>query len=106
MTTKTPAGSISIWNRVPARIEERPMTICFELPPNIEQQAHSNGADLNCEAKVAYLVNLYRRERITRDDLSEALGLGFHQTEQLLKEHGVGDDFALRGVPGGASLPA
>ena len=71
------------------------MTIIFELPPNIEQRALTNGADLNREAKVAYLVNLYRRERITRDDLSEALGLGFHQTEQLLKEHGVGDDFTL-----------
>ena len=44
---------------------------------------------------MAYLVELYRRERITRDDLSEALSLGFHQTEQLLKEHGVGDDFTL-----------
>ena len=71
------------------------MTIIFELPSNIEQQVLTNGADLNREAKVAYLVDLYRRERITRDDLSEALGLGFHQTEQLLKEHGVGDDFTL-----------
>ena len=44
---------------------------------------------------MAYLVDLYRRERITRDDLGEALGLGFHQTEQLLKEHGIGDDFTL-----------
>jgi predicted HTH domain antitoxin len=71
------------------------MTISFELPQNIEQQALTNGADLNREAKVAYLVDLYRRERITRDDLSEALGLGFHQTEQLFKEHGIGNDFTL-----------
>jgi hypothetical protein len=71
------------------------MTISFELPPTIEQQVRTNGADLNREAKVAYLLDLYRQERITRDDLSEALDLGFHQTEQLLKEHGVGDDFTL-----------
>ena len=71
------------------------MTISFELPPNLEQQARTDGADPNREAKVAYLVDLYRQERITHDDLSEALGLGFHQTEQLLKEHGVGDDFTL-----------
>jgi predicted HTH domain antitoxin len=73
----------------------RLMTISFELPQNIEQQVRTNGADLNREAKVAYLIDLYRQERITRDDLSEALDLGFHQTEQLLKEHGVGDDFTL-----------
>ncbi len=71
------------------------MTISFELPQGIEKQIQNNGADINREAKAAYLVNLYRQERITRDDLSEALGLGFHQTEQLLKEHGVGDDFTL-----------
>jgi predicted HTH domain antitoxin len=69
------------------------MTITFEIPQGIEQQVRSNGADINREAKAAYLVNLYRQERITRDDLSESLGLGFHQTEQLLKDHGVGDDF-------------
>ena len=72
------------------------MTISFELPQNIEQQVRTNGADLNREAKVAYLIDLYRRERITRDDLSEALDLGFHETERLLKEHGVGDDFTSR----------
>jgi hypothetical protein len=32
---------------------------------------------------------------ITHDDLSEALGLGFHQIQQLIKEHGAGDDFTL-----------
>jgi predicted HTH domain antitoxin len=61
----------------------------------MQEQIPINGVDLNREAKAAYLVDLYRHERITRDDLSEALGLGFHQTEQLLKEHGVGDDFNL-----------
>ena len=71
------------------------MTISFDLPQEIEQQIRTNGADLNREAKVAYLVELYRQERITRDDLSESLSLGFHQTEQLLKDHGVGDDFTL-----------
>ena len=71
------------------------MTISFELPQNIQQRARTNGADLNREAKEAYLVELYRQERITRDDLSEALGLSFHQTEELLKERGVGDDFTF-----------
>ena len=71
------------------------MGISFELPQEIERRVHAGAADANQEAKEAYLVDLYRRERITRDDLGEALGLGFHQTEQLLKEHRSGDDFTL-----------
>jgi predicted HTH domain antitoxin len=71
------------------------MTISFEIPPNIEQRIHTEGIDLNREAKEAYLIDLYRQERITHDDLSEALGLGFHQTQQLIKEYGAGDDFTL-----------
>jgi predicted HTH domain antitoxin len=71
------------------------MTISFEIPPNIEQRVRTAGADPNREAKEIYLIDLYRQERITHDDLSEALGLGFHQTQQLIKEHGAGDDFTL-----------
>jgi hypothetical protein len=69
------------------------MTISFEIPSNIEQRVRTEGADPNREAKEVYLIDLYRQDRITHDDLSEALGLGFHQTEQLIKKHGAGDDF-------------
>ena len=71
------------------------MSISFDLPPNIEQRVRIGGADPSREAKEAYLIDLYRQERITHDDLGDALGLGFHQTEQLLKDHGVGLDFTL-----------
>jgi hypothetical protein len=74
------------------------MTISFEIPQTIEQRVRTGGADPNREAKEVYLIDLYRQERITHDDLSEALGLGFHQTEQLIKEHGAGDDFTLAQV--------
>ena len=74
---------------------ENVMTVTFEIPQAIEQQLRINGVDVNREARLAYLVELYRQERISRDVLSEALGLGFHQTEQVLKEHGIGDDFTL-----------
>lgn len=71
------------------------MTIRFELPQNIEQRVRIEGTDPSREAKEAYLIDLYRQERISHDDLSEALDLGFHQTQQLIKKHGVGDDFTL-----------
>jgi predicted HTH domain antitoxin len=71
------------------------MTISFEIPRNIEQRLPTESADPNREAKEVYLIDLYRQERITHDDLSEALGLGFYQTQHLIKEHGAGDDFTL-----------
>ena len=74
------------------------MTISFDIPQNIEQRVRTEGADPNREAKEVYLIDLYRQERITHDDLSEALGLGFHQTQQFIEEHGAGDDFTLAEV--------
>jgi Uncharacterised protein family (UPF0175) len=71
------------------------MTITFEIPPSIHQRVQSEGADLNRAAKEAYLIDLYRQGVITHDDLGETLGLGFHQTQQIIKEHGAGDDFSL-----------
>jgi predicted HTH domain antitoxin len=71
------------------------MNISFDLPRNIERLVCLKGADPSREAKEAYLFELYRQERISHDELSEALGLGFHQTQQLIKEHGAGDDFTL-----------
>jgi predicted HTH domain antitoxin len=71
------------------------MTISFEIPPSIQQRVQSEGADLNRAAKEAYLIDLYRQGVITHDELSETLGLGFHQTQQLIKEHGAGDDFSF-----------
>jgi hypothetical protein len=71
------------------------MTISFELPDNIEQQVRTNGADLNREAKVAYLLGLYRQDRISHAQLCEALDVSFHEAETLIKEHGAGHDFTL-----------
>jgi hypothetical protein len=71
------------------------MTIRFELPQDIEQQVRANGADLNREANVAYLLDLYRQERISHAQLREALDVSFHEAEMLIKEHGAGHDIAV-----------
>ena len=65
------------------------MTISFELPRDIEQAVRSNGPDLNREAKEAYLIDLYRQDRITHHQLGKALGLGRYETDGLLKRHRV-----------------
>ncbi len=68
---------------------EPSMTISFELPQSIQQELGSNGADLNNEAKEAYLVELYRQDRITHHQLTEALGLSRFETDGVLKRHKV-----------------
>jgi len=65
------------------------MTISFELPQDIEQQIRMNGADLDREARELYLVELYRQDRITHHQLTEALGLSRLETDGVLKRHKV-----------------
>jgi predicted HTH domain antitoxin len=65
------------------------MTISFEIPHDIEQDLSTDGADLNGEAREAFLVELYRQERITHHQLAEALGLSRLETEGVLKRHTV-----------------
>jgi hypothetical protein len=65
------------------------MTISFELPPEIEQEICTNGADLSGEAREAYLVELYRQDRITHHQLAQALGLTRIETDGVLKRYKV-----------------
>jgi predicted HTH domain antitoxin len=65
------------------------MTISFEIPSEIEQELGGNGADLNGEAREAFLVELYRQGRITHYQLAEALGLNRYETDGVLKRHKV-----------------
>ena len=65
------------------------MPITFEIPREIEQELSRSGADLNGEAREAFLVELYRQERITHHQLAEALGLSRYETDGVLKRHKV-----------------
>lgn len=65
------------------------MAISFDLPPDIEKQLRTDGVDLALVAKEAFLVDQYRRDRITHHQLAEALGLSRLEAEALLKRHRV-----------------
>jgi hypothetical protein len=65
------------------------MTISFELPQSIEQHVGANTADVNREAKEAYLVELYRRRKISQHQFAEALGLTRVEADGVLKRHEV-----------------
>ena len=66
------------------------MHITFELPPDLGRELHAaDDVDLGQEAKEAYLVDLYRRDRIGLHQLAEALGLGRLEADAVLKRHRV-----------------
>jgi hypothetical protein len=65
------------------------MTISFELPRDIEEQVRMNGADLNREAFELFVVELFRQDRITHHQLTEALGLSRLETDGVLKRHKI-----------------
>ena len=71
------------------------MTIRFEIPQEIEQQVRANGMDVDQEARESYLLELYRQDRISHAQLRDALGLSFHETEALIKEHSAGHDIPV-----------
>jgi hypothetical protein len=71
------------------------MTISFEIPQEIEQQIRMTGVDLGRDAKEVYLMEQYRRAKITHRQLEEALDLSFHAAEQLLKQRGMGQDLDI-----------
>lgn len=68
------------------------MAVIVDLPPDIEQRLRAETCDLDREATVATLVQLYREERLARHELSQVLGLNRFETDALLKQHLVTED--------------
>lgn len=71
------------------------MTICFEVPKEIEEQVRSTGTDPARAAKELFLVELYRQRQVTHHQLSEALGLNRIEVDGVLKRHDVPLDITL-----------
>jgi hypothetical protein len=80
------------------------MTISVDIPLDIEQQIRTDGVDLARDAKEVYLMEQYRQARITHRQLEEALGLSFHEAEQLLKRRDLGQDLDIEEFGPGREL--
>jgi len=65
------------------------VTITFEIPHDIERDLSADGTDLNDEAREAFLVELYRRHKISQHQLGMALGVDDFEADEILKRHGV-----------------
>jgi hypothetical protein len=68
------------------------MSVRFELPESIEQTLRRELGNLDQAAKEAALVELYRQDKLTQYELSQALGLDRLETEAVLKKHNVTED--------------
>lgn len=70
------------------------MVVTVQLPPATEQRLRAETPDLESAAKEALVVEMYRQGRLTRYELSEALGLDRFETDAVLKRHRVPVDLA------------
>lgn len=68
------------------------MSVTIHLPVDVERRLRAESADLDLEAKEAMLVELYRQAKLTRYELSQALGLNRFETDGILKKHAVTED--------------
>jgi len=68
------------------------MAVTIQLPAEVEQRLRAECADLDSEGKEAMLIELYRQERLTHFELSQALGLDRFETDAVLKKHNVTED--------------
>lgn len=68
------------------------MALTIELPAEVEQRLRTENSDLDAEVKEAMLVELYRQDKLSRYELSVALGLNRFETDAVLKKHRVTED--------------
>jgi hypothetical protein len=68
------------------------MAVTIELPAEVELRLRQQSLNLDLEAKQAMLVELYRQDKVTRFELSQALGLSRFEIDALLKKHKVTED--------------
>jgi hypothetical protein len=65
------------------------MIVTVELPADVEQRLRAETSDLESDAKKAMLVELFRQERLSHYELSQALSSDRFETDAVLKRHNV-----------------
>lgn len=69
------------------------MHISFNVPDDArETLSRALGNDIDCAAREAMAVELYRQDKLTHFELSQVLGLTRFETEEILKKHNVIED--------------
>ncbi len=68
------------------------MALTIQLPAEIEQSLRRKLENLDQAVKEAMLIELYRQDKLTHYELSQALGLDRFEADALLKRHNVTED--------------
>jgi energy-converting hydrogenase A subunit M len=68
------------------------MAVTIQLSAEIEQALRRQFSDIDQAAKEALLVELYRQDKLTHNELALALGLDRFEADALLRKHGVTED--------------
>jgi predicted HTH domain antitoxin len=70
-------------------------TITIELPDTVIQELAPSSGQISRRVLEAVVLEGYRCKRYSRGEVAQLLGLGWHETEQLLAEHGVPYNYTL-----------
>lgn len=65
------------------------LTIRLDLPPDVERKLREETANLAEEVKEAYVLDLFRKGRLSHYELSTVIGLDRFETDAYLKRHNV-----------------
>jgi predicted HTH domain antitoxin len=68
------------------------MSVTIHIPAEVELRLRAEEPDLEATAREAMLVELYRQDKVSHHELSQAMGLDRFETDGLLKKHGVTED--------------
>ncbi len=65
------------------------LKVTLDLPPDLEEKLRRETANLDSEVKEAYVLELFRRGKLSHYELSRVLGLDRFETDAYLKRHNV-----------------
>lgn len=71
------------------------MIVSIELPDKLANQLHLHEAQADRRVLEMVALEGYRSGELSRGEVGELLGIGFHETEQFLKRHHAEIDLTL-----------
>ncbi|HVA51315.1 MAG TPA: UPF0175 family protein [Pirellulales bacterium] len=66
-----------------------PLNVTFDFPTDVEEKLRRDGTNFDADVKEAFLMELFRRGRISHYDLSRTLRLDRFETDAWLKRNTV-----------------
>ena len=65
------------------------LNVTLDLPADVEERLRRETSSLDTDVKEAYVIDLFRRGRLSHYELSRVLGLDRFATDAWLKQHNV-----------------